>query len=60
MPNERQPVDKLVFQAGRVYIESKGEQKPIEEVIDINLPRGAAFVDTLRAAAADRAELNGR
>ncbi len=60
MSNELQPDSKLIFKAGEVFLESHGKQMPIEEVIDINLPRGAALVNTLRTAAADRAELNGR
>lgn len=55
-----QPDSRLIFRAGEVFLESQGEREPIEEAVDTNLPRGAAFVKTLRTAAADYAELDGR
>lgn len=61
MQNEQQLSDKLIFKAGKVFLESQGEQKPIETVVvDTNSLTGAKFVSTLTNAAADYAELNGR
>ena len=60
MSNEHQPIDKLIFKAGEVFLESKGEQKPIEEMVDTSSPQGVRLVESLKSAASDYADLVNR
>lgn len=60
MKNESQPVTKLTFRAGEVFLVSQDQQKLIEEVVDASSFQGAKLVGSFKSAAADFAELNGR
>lgn len=60
MSSELQPVTKLTFRAGEVFLESKGNRKPIEEVVDTNSPQGVRLVESFRSAAYDYASLVSR
>lgn len=60
MQNESQPVTKLVFKAGEVFLEAQGERKPIEEVVDTSSSQGAKIVGSFRSAASDYADLVNR
>lgn len=60
MLNERQPVDKLIFQEGSVWAEVKGVQKPLDNIVDYNSSNPIINPRTFEKAAADYAELDGR
>lgn len=61
MSNETlQPDSRLIFRVGKVFVESKGERKPIEEIVDKNNSGSFIPIQTFKAAAAAYAELDGR